>query len=402
MTNVSANIWKIYFYKFLGEFYLVVPILIPYYEANRLNSTQIFTVQAAYALSVLLLEIPSGYLADVIGRKKTLILGAFFLPIGIGVYAFTHTFFSFILAEFILAIANSMRSGSDSAFIYDTLIQLKQESEYKKFEGKSFYYTRIGTALSSILGGLAALLSLHLPFYINIATSAMMLPIALSLIEPQREKLKMKNPLKDILRICWFSFTHRQLRQLILFASLIMSTSIIGVWAYFLYYQSIGISIGYFGILFAVFQLSSALGSRRAHTLEKIMGQKNSLFILLFIAPTFILLGIFKTILLIPLIFFSAFQWGFSFPILMDYMNRFISSEIRATVLSVAHMSGSLSYVILAPLFGRLVDSFSLSTSFLIMGVYYIVYGVIILTFIFRRFHEFIAQKSADEAKKKN
>jgi MFS family permease len=382
MTNIRSNLWRIYFYKFLGEFYLIIPILIPYYESNRLNSTQIFTIQAAYALSILVLEIPSGYLADVIGRKKTLILGAFFLPVGIAVYAFTHTFLSFILAEFIIALANSMRSGCDSAFIYDTLVQLKEESEYKKFEGKSFYYTRIGTALSSIAGGFAALISLHVPFYINIATSSMMLPLALSLIEPHRDKLEAKNPLRDILRICRFSFTHRQLRLLMLYAAMIMSTGAVGVWAYFLYYESIGINIWFFGIIFAIFQLSSGFGSKSAHALEKIIGQKKSLSIILLIAPTFVLLGIFKTSLLIPLIFLNAFLWGFSFPLLMDYLNRFIKSEVRATVLSVAHMAGSLSFVILSPLFGKLVDLFSLSTAFIIMGIYFVVHGTIVLNLI--------------------
>jgi len=72
--NLRANLWKIYSYKFISEFYLIVPILIPYYKSNLLNSAQIFTIQAAYALSILLMEVPSGYLADVIGRKKTLFL----------------------------------------------------------------------------------------------------------------------------------------------------------------------------------------------------------------------------------------------------------------------------------------------------------------------------------------
>ncbi|MGB6340698.1 MAG: hypothetical protein WBF32_13080 [Candidatus Aminicenantaceae bacterium] len=74
MAALRANLWKIYSYKFISEFYLIVPILIPYYRSNLLNSTQIFTIQAAYAFSILLLEVPSGYLADVIGRKKTLFL----------------------------------------------------------------------------------------------------------------------------------------------------------------------------------------------------------------------------------------------------------------------------------------------------------------------------------------
>ncbi len=375
MTNIQANLWKIYAYKLLSEFWVIVPILIPYYQSNNLNKTQIFTIQAAYALSILIMEIPSGYLADIIGRRKTLILGALFMPLGIGVYVFTHSFLSFIIAEFIIAIGNSMRSGCDSALVYDTLIQLKQESEYKKFEGRSFYYARLGSSISSILGGLLALLSLKMPFYANMATSALLLPIALALIEPDRKKLETASPFKDILRISRHCFKHPKLRVLILFMALIRSTGITGIWAYFLYYESIGIGIGYFGVVFAAFQLFSALGSRQAHTLETKIGEKASLNLLLLIAPTFILLGFFKTPLLLPVIFLNAFLLGSAFPLMFDAMNRLIGSEVRATVLSVANMTGSLSYVVISPIFGKLVDTFSLSTAFIIMGIYFLVFG---------------------------
>lgn len=375
IENIRSNLWKVYAYKLLSEFWVIVPILIPYYESNDLNKTQIFTVQAAYALSILIMEIPSGYLADIIGRRKTLILGALFMPMGIGVYVFTHSFTSFLIAEFIIAIGNSMRSGCDSALVYDTLIQLKEESKYKKFEGRAFYYARLGTSISSILGGLLALLSLKMPFYANMATSAMLFPLALTLIEPHRKKLESTSPLKDILKISRYCFTYPKLRLLMLYMALIRSTGIIGIWAYFLYYDSIGIGIGYFGIIFAAFQLSSAMGSRQAHILETKIGRKASLYLLLLIAPTFILLGLFKTPLLIPLIFVNAFLLGSAFPLLLDSMNRLIESEVRATALSVANMTGSLSFVIISPLFGKLVDVLSLSDAFLIMGIFFIVYG---------------------------
>ncbi len=378
MKGIRTNLWKIYAYKLLGEFWLIVPILIPYYVSNNLSKTQIFTIQAAYALSILSLEIPSGYLADVIGRRRTLILGALFMPIGIAVYVFTHSFLTFLLAEFIIAVGNSMRSGCDSALIYDTLIQIKEESEYKRFEGKSIYYTRIGTAISSILGGLLALLSLNMPFYINIFTSALMLPFAWALTEPDRQKLEPVSPLKDIMKISRYCFTHSRLRRLMLFGALLQSTGVTGVWAYFLYYESIGINIGFFGLIFAAWQLSSAFGGRYAHALEKKIGGKRSLFLPLLIAPTFLLLGWLKTSLLIPLIFLNAFLWGFAFPLLLDYLNRLIKSEVRATALSVINMTGSLSFVIVSPIFGRMVDTFSLSTAFIIMGIYFIVYGGIV------------------------
>jgi hypothetical protein len=303
---------------------------------------------------------------------------------GLAIYVFTGSFFTFILAEFIIAVGNSMRSGCDSAFIYDTAIELKAESEYKKYEGRSAFYTRIGTAISSVLGGIAALLSLNLPFYINIGTSLLMLPLALALVEPKRDTLKSKNPLRDILQICRFSFANPQLRLLMLFSALILSTGIIGIWSYFLYYESLGISVGYFGILFAVFQLSSAVGSRKAHSLEKILGVKKIFHSVLFIGCVFLLLGKIQSPYMIPLLFINAFLWGLSYPLFLDQMNRLIKSETRATVLSIANMTGSFSYVILAPIFGQVVDRLSLPISHMILGIYFLIFGVIAL-FTFSR-----------------
>ena len=124
-SSVSHNMWKIFTLKFLGEFLPIAPVLILYYTANGLNSTQIFTIQAAFHLAVLLLEVPSGYLADVIGRKKTLVFGAIFFPLGLAVYTVGRSFTAFILAEVVLAVSVSMRSGCDSALLFDSLRQLK-------------------------------------------------------------------------------------------------------------------------------------------------------------------------------------------------------------------------------------------------------------------------------------
>ncbi|MCJ7611684.1 MAG: MFS transporter, partial [Candidatus Aminicenantes bacterium] len=168
--RLQANPPKLYAFKFISEFFLIVPVLIPYYVFNRLSATQIFTIQAAFHVAVLILEVPSGYLADVMGRKKTLVVTAVFFPLGLALYAFTGSFITFVLAELCVAVANSMRSGSDSALMYDSLVLLNKENEYKKYEGRSFFFTRIGTAAASIIGGLLALRSLHLPFYVNVAT----------------------------------------------------------------------------------------------------------------------------------------------------------------------------------------------------------------------------------------
>jgi MFS family permease len=386
MPGVRTNLWKIYTYKFISEFYLVVPVLIPYYVSHGLSSTQVFTIQATYALAVLLLEVPSGYLADVIGRKTTLILGAAFMPLGLAVYTFSGRFLTFVLAEFFLAVANSMRSGCESALIYDSLLELKEAEQYKRYEGRAILFTRVGTAASAVLGGLAALVFLRLPFLINIATSTLMLPLALSLVEPKRTKRLAPNPFLDILRIARFSFTHGEIRYLIFYAALIGSAGIIAVWASFLYYESLGISVGFFGLIFATFQLSSAFGSSRAYAIEKAIGMRKALTLPLFIGVIFVLAGLVRSAAVIPFIIIYSFLWGLSFPLFLDLINRRIESDIRATVLSVAMMAGSLTYVVMAPLFGRLVDANSPGKAFLVLGTCFLVGMILVLISLSKRY----------------
>ncbi len=379
--RVEANIWKIIVYKFLGEFYLIAPILVPYYHSNGLLPSQVFSIQAAYTFAVLLFEIPSGYLADVIGRRKTLILGALCFPAGLFIYSTGRSLGAFIVAEVILATANSMRSGCDSAILYDSLAELEREEDYQKTEGRAFFFTRIGTSAASVFGGLVALVSIRLPFHINIATGAMMLPFALLLSEPRREKLVVERPLADILRISRQSFADPRLRFFIGLHALLVSTGLVGLWAAFLYYESLEISIGLFGILFAAFQLASALGAKSSHGVAGRMGSRRSFTLLAGAGLFFVLLGISRTPILLPLIFFNAFLWGFSFPLIMDGMNRFISSESRATVLSVANMAGSFSFVIISIVFGWLVRTYTLDAAYRALGVYFLVYCLATLLF---------------------
>lgn len=50
---------------------------------------QVFTIQAVFSIAIVLFEIPSGYAADVLGRKRSIIIGYFFVFLGATTYALT-------------------------------------------------------------------------------------------------------------------------------------------------------------------------------------------------------------------------------------------------------------------------------------------------------------------------
>jgi len=361
---IHSNIPKMYAYKLLSEFYLILPVLIPYYKANGLADSQVFIIQAVYTACLLIFEIPSGYLADVIGRRPALIIGAALIPLGLSIYAIGSGFLWFILAECVLACAASLRSGTDIAMIWDSLKESQQTSQFSVLQGRTEMFTRIGTAISSILGGILGLIALRLPFLVNIATGLIMAVIALTLREPAREQARGKNPWKEILMVIRFCLHHSLIRKLMAFWSIMMASGLIGVWSYFLYFQDLRLSIGYYGFLFAIYQLTCGLGAQLSGMLEKLMGRRFLFFLPLLLVLSFSLLGGVRSLWLIPVICLNGFLWNVVGPALFNLVNRDTDSAVRATVISTVNMAGSLAFVVAGPVFGLISDSFSLSTAY--------------------------------------
>src|SRR6056297_1759809 len=163
-TLLKRNIILLYLIKIAKWFMLYMPIVVLFYEENGLSMKHVFLLQAIYSIAIVVLEIPSGYLADVLGRKKTLVIGTMLGFMGFVVYSFSFGFWGFLLAEMVLGMGQSLISGADSAMLYDTLEDMDRSEDYIKFEGRMVSIGNFAEAIAGILGGLLATISLRLPY----------------------------------------------------------------------------------------------------------------------------------------------------------------------------------------------------------------------------------------------
>ena len=134
--SLQSNIYKLYIIKIAKWFMLFMPFMIPFYQDNGLDLAQISILKSIYSISIVSLEIPSGYLADILGRKKTLIIGSLLGFLGFFTYSISYGFIGFLIAEIILGFGQSLISGADSAMLFDTLDDLNRKDEYVKYEGR--------------------------------------------------------------------------------------------------------------------------------------------------------------------------------------------------------------------------------------------------------------------------
>lgn len=143
-----------------------MPIVVLFFQDNGLSMTQIFLLNSIFSISIVVFEIPSWYFSDVLGRKKSLIIAAILGTLWIFSHSLSYWFWWFMFAEIIMALSLWFFSWTDSAIIYDTLLAIWKEKNYKKIEWKMEATWNFSEAIAWILGGLLATISLRTPFYV--------------------------------------------------------------------------------------------------------------------------------------------------------------------------------------------------------------------------------------------
>jgi MFS family permease len=302
--------------------------------------------------------------------------------IAITIYSLGHNFYHFLVAEIFFALSVSFTSGTVSAFVYDTLQNLGREKEYKKIWGSILFYGMIFLALSNVLGGFIAKIDLRYTLYASIPFFALMIPLAFLMQEPQRNKLIFEKgyakELQKIIRITIFQ--NKKLRWIIIYSGIVYAFNQSALWLYQPYFKLSGLDIAYFGIVFASFQVVAAFSSKYAHKIEKKLGQKYSLIMLIFLLTgSYFLMSNFVFLFSFSFCFIQQFVRGFRNTVVTDYVNRLTDSSTRATILSAESFVGRLLYAMIIPLFGWIADIYTLEQALTVMGGMTLIFGMIIL-----------------------
>ncbi len=370
---------------------LVMPIVVLFYKDNGLTAFHIFLLQGVYSVSIVALEIPSGYFADVLGRKKTLFIGGTFGFLGYFIYSLSHGFTGFLLAEITLGIGQSMISGADSALLYDSLVIQKREKEYLKLEGRITSIGNFSEAIAGILGGLLATISTRTPYIVQAGVAFLAIPAALMLVEPHRDNALKEMKFRDILHISKYAlFINKELRNNIVYSSVIGAATLTMAWFAQLYFEAVNLPVALFGVLWTFLNLTVGLTSLFAHRIEHKLGQTRTLlFITLFVGGGYLFLGWFQAYWAISILFFFYMVRGVATPVLKSYINQMTGSDIRATVLSVRNFIIRLIFAGIGPMLGYLTGHYSLGFALTLAGLVFLVFGTLAFIFYLRVLKEY-------------
>jgi MFS family permease len=384
--SIKRNLTALYLVKIAKWMNLIMPVIVLFYISNKLTMKDIFLLQSIYSLTLMTLEIPTGYFADRAGRKTSILIGAILGFSGYMVYSLSFGFWQFVVAEVILGVSQSLVSGADSAMLYDTLAAGKQSDKYTQLEGRVTSIGNFGEAFAGIIGGLLAVSSLRTPFFVQTCVALIAVPAAIMLVEPPVKTTRLKSGLSEIKSIV-YSVLHGnvKLKWNTFFSAITGAATLSMAWFAQPYFAQIKIPVSMYGVLWAVLNLSVGIAAVYVWRFEiKFGAAKTVIIFTLAIFSSYLALTFMSgyTGLLILLVFYLA--RGLATPTLRNYINLITTSDVRATVLSVRNFLIRLIFAVTGPFWGWITDKYSLQTAIISAGLFYGLFAFISLFYFLK------------------
>ena len=384
--GLGRNIPVNYLFTFLFYTDLTRGVWMIWLASRGFSLIQLGLLESTFHVTSLLMEVPTGAVADLWGRKASRVLSRVLFLGSLGLM-YWSTDFAFQLFGFALCAFNyNLESGAGEALIYDTLGQLGREGEYMRVKGRQEFLIQAAAIVAFLVGGWMAVISYALNFGFSAVITVATLLTGLLFREPpihRNRRAPEGGFIRRVLHSTWAQ-TVGSLRVVrrrpriaffILFSELIF---IFGTTSFFYlqnYWKLLGRTEFYIGIVFALQCAVSGVTGLLAPRIERLLGEGG----ILLTVPLLMLVcqwGI--ALSSVPGLFFVLFGLleGVLLVTVSAYINRLIPSEYRATILSYQSMVFSGSMILLFPLVGWIGESRGLRAGFLFMAVVVATVGV--------------------------
>ena len=148
IRNIRLGYWII---ALNNAFFWYAPWLLFVYRFIDIRQATI--LQLAGMVTRILSEIPTGAFSDLVGKRRTLIIALLLSATGEILMSFSTNFTQFILVYIVIALGQSFYSGTIDAFMYDSLVEKKEENKYPSVLSRSNVFLSVSTAIATISGG---------------------------------------------------------------------------------------------------------------------------------------------------------------------------------------------------------------------------------------------------------
>ena len=181
--NIKAQIHKLYTQTVVGYFRIAGSSWVALLALRGFSLLQIGMLESIFHIVSSSFELPSGVVADVFGRKKTMVLASIVSLISGLLMIWSYNFWTVAFAIGFSALSYNLESGTREALAYDSLKLVGQEENYNKFASTEMMLYRITSSTATLCAGFALWIGYRKAYAFDIFFSIIAIGIACSLKE---------------------------------------------------------------------------------------------------------------------------------------------------------------------------------------------------------------------------
>lgn len=388
-----------YFYQFFSSFMPIYPVYALLFEQKGFTIFQISMLFTIWTLPAIVLEIPSGILADRWSRKYSLVLSNGLEAMCFLLWLFSDSFFLYAAGFICWGISSAFHSGAKEALLYDSMKASHREDQFDQIYGCGKFISCIGELIACILGGyLSQRFGMSLALLLSILFQCVSAVIALSFTEvnlyqaaKERSGLDLKEMLSEELH---FFLRKRTVMSVILLTLFVVGTAEVLDEYDQLIVTDFGLTVATVGIWMAVRKLFSGLGSLAASFLGRLTDQllhnKKRLYTIGCLASlAAILLAVsvsLRTLWALPLYGLYFFLMAVCSVLAEEYLQKKIEEEGRSTVHSVISLFLNLFGMVFFSILGVVFSWRNLTFGLWMVALFILI--VVLISFLIQHHSE--------------
>lgn len=377
MNTFALNIRKYFLYTAVKGFGFGVfaALWVIYLQEERgLSLSQAALIDVTFFVAAALGEVPTGIVADTFGRKTSLVVGTALMALSTLAWIVAPTLLLIIVAYVCLGVGFTFLSGAEDALFYES-VQLSGCGEaYTRLVGRVGATMTGALALGSVVSGLLASVALSLPFLTAALSYLLSLGVVLTFKEPRGDVSIPQTPKaigQTLHESLAFIRKRPTLRYSIFYLALVPLAALM-LETLFVQPQAValGVPVAGIGVVIMGLQMMNIAGSTWSDRLKNRLGEER----ILYATPVFIIVSLLllAALQIFPSLIFVAvisFVTAVLRPLMLNRIQSEVSDTIRATLLSLQSLLGTLVAAIAQPTLGLIADGAGLPAAYIALVV---------------------------------
>ena len=388
-----------------------------FYTINFLFLTQIKNISpsavvledAFYSLFIIIFQIPAALLIDIIGRKKSMLLGNLSNVVYILLVLFSDSLFDLIIAEIFASIAFSLKDVSDLSLLNESIPQASTKSRiFAKLTSKGLSGYFILNSISLMISGFLYTINGYLPIIISLCIVILSFLISTAFIDPISENIKenydklkkskkdnvketFKTSIQDLINSFKYILSSKRLRSLILFSSIMYGVITVLASYQVSLLEEIGLPASVIGIIVAFLEITASISSKKQEEFHNKFRNKSLSVLGITVSLACILAGfagyINNNIYIVSIIAIFALTVKYIvvgiYQILIDkYYRNFTNEDIDSKIFSAKSLFNSISSTILGIIASILIGITNTKNSIIIIGFIFLLLFIIAIKYM--------------------